>query len=121
MGNIKGVISNDEMKKIGRYIIKPAWITFLISCVLIAVGVLILLLLGKFEAFIVSMNVKYNSPLLIGLVFAFAIVLLGAVGYGVFLSLHKYRRPNGKGFLHVTYPNGTSYQTFAKAIDRTRK
>lgn len=119
MENLKRKKLYDEVKKICRYIFKPAILTAIITGALIAVLVLVLIFMGAFETFIVSMDVKYNSPVIIGLAGVFTIVLFGACGYGIYLSLHKYRRPGAKGIFSTKYSNGSSYRALNSVLNTT--
>lgn len=109
----------DETKKICRYIFKPAIATAIIAGGLTALVVIGLVIGGVFESFIVSMDIKYNSPVIIGLACVFAIVMFGACGYGIFLSLHKYRRPGGKGIFNIKYSRGSSYRALNAALNES--
>lgn len=121
MENLKRKKLYDEVRKICRYILKPAILTSIIMGTLIAILVLVLIFGGVFETFIVSMDVKYNSPVIIGLAGVFAIVLFGACGYGIYLSLHKYRRPGAKRIFNTKYSNGSSYRAFNLVLNTTNQ
>lgn len=121
MKNLKRKKFYDEVKKICRYIFKPATVTAIITGILIAILVFALNFFDMFEIFIVSMDVKYNSPVIIGLAGAFTIVLVGACGYGIYLSLHKYKRPGSKGIFSTKYSNGLSYKALNSVLNKTNQ
>ena len=107
---IKDLFGNDETKKLVRYVFKPFLFTFVIVSLLIFFICIILLVFGKFNEVLVSWDLKYNSSMILILRNIFLVVLIAALGYGIFLSLHKYRRPGGKGIKTVSYPKGSTYQ-----------
>lgn len=77
---------------------------------------------GKLEDLIVSMNIRYNSPAIVTLAVIFIVVLVGAAGYGTFLSIREYKRPGGKGLFGTKYTNGNSYKALnSRLIKNTRK
>ena len=115
--NIKRSWKNEGFVRIRKYIRKPALIAFVIADIVVFLLILVLLIIGKLEDLIVSMNVRYNSPAFIVLVIAFLIVQIGAIGYGVVLSLRKYRRPSGKGIFRPSYEDGSSYKALHEHLD----
>ncbi len=96
---------------------KPALIAFVITDIVVLLFIIVLLIIGKLENLIVSMNVRYNSPIFAVLAIVFLIVQAGAVGYGILLSLRKYRRPSGKGIFRPSYEEGTSYKALHQYLD----
>lgn len=110
INNIKHGWKNEGFARIRKYMKKPAIIAFAIADAVVFLLVLILLITGRLEDMIVSMNVRYNSPVFAVLAVAFLVVLAGAAGYGIVLSLRKYRRPSGKGVFRPSYENGSSYK-----------
>lgn len=115
--NIKRSWKNEGFVRIRKYIRKPALIAFVIADIVVFLLILVLLIIGKLEDLIVSMNVRYNSPAFIVLAIAFFIVQIGAIGYGVVLSLRKYRRPSGKGIFRPSYEDGSSYNALHEHLD----
>lgn len=115
--NIKRGWKNEGFARIRKYIRKPALIAFVIADIVVFLLILVLLIIGKLEDLIVSMNVRYNSPAFIVLAIAFCIVQIGAIGYGVVLSLRKYRRPSGKGIFRPSYEDGSSYKALNEHLD----
>lgn len=109
--NIKNGWNNEGFVRIRKYMRKPAVITFVIADIVVLLLVIVLLIIGKLEDLIVSMNIRYNSPVFAVLAITFLVVQVGAVGYGIVLSLRKYRRPSGKGVFKPSYEEGTSYKT----------
>lgn len=112
---LKKKIWTDETKKILRYIWKPTWITFLTGIALILIVLIVLNATGYFESFIVSTDLKYNSPLFKWLIGIFALAEIFIVIYGVSLCLYKYKRPGGKGIKHH-YSSGNSYKALASEL-----
>lgn len=110
LDNIKIGWNNEGFVRIRRYMRKPAIIAFAIADIVMLFFILALLISGKLEDLIVSMNIRYNSPLFLILAIAFLVVQIGAIGYGVVLSLRKYRRPSGKGVFRPSYEGGSSYK-----------
>ena len=96
---------------------KPALIAFIITDIVVLLFIIVLLIIGKLEDLIVSMNVRYNSPVFAVLAIIFLIVQVGAVGYGVVLSLRKYRRPSGKGIFRPSYEEGTTYKALHQYLN----
>lgn len=115
--NIKRGWKNEGFVRIRKYIRKPALIAFVIADIVVFLLILVLLIIGKLEDLIVSMNVRYNSPAFLVLAIAFFIVQIGAIGYGVVLSLRKYRRPSGKGIFRPSYEDGSSYKALHEHLD----
>lgn len=96
---------------------KPALIAFIIADIVVLLFIIVLLIIGKLEDLIVSMNVRYNSPVFAVLAIIFLIVQVGAVGYGVVLSLRKYRRPSRKGIFRPSYEEGTTYKALHQYLN----
>lgn len=109
--------NNEYFVKIRRYIRKPAIITFCVLDVIILIAILGLFITKKLEYFILSSDVRYNSPFFVYLVAAFFVIQVGAIGYGVFMNLHKYRRPGGKIPFRATYEEGSSYKALHEYLD----
>lgn len=117
LDNIKRGWKNEGFVRIRKYMRKPAIIAFVIADIVMALLILLLLIIGKLEDLIVSMNVRYNSPVFVVLAISFLIVQISAVGYGVVLSLRKYRRPSGKGILKPSYEEGASYKALNEQLN----
>lgn len=117
LDNIKSGWNNEGFVRIRRYMQKPAIIAFAIADIVMLFFILALLIFGKLEDLIVSMNVRYNSPLFLILAIAFLVVQIGAIGYGIVLSLRKYRRPSGKGVFRSSYERGSSYKSLHEQLD----
>ena len=58
--NIKRGWKNEGFVRIRKYIRKPALIAFVIADIVVFLLILVLLIIGKMEDLIVSMNVRYN-------------------------------------------------------------
>ncbi len=108
--------SHEELVKIFKYIHKPALVTLLIAVLVVFVATLALIIFGKLENIIVSMNIRYNSPFFGFLTGCFALVQAGALIYGINKSLRKYTRPGGKNLINTYYPNGNSYKALNHAL-----
>lgn len=121
--SLKKLFLQEEFVRIRRYIRKPAIMTAAISGALALVVLIVLIAAGKLNDLIVSLNMSYNSPVFIFLGASFFAVQIGALGYGIFLSLRKYHRYNkGKqGVFNVTYPNGNSYKALHSTLEEKRK
>lgn len=115
--NIKHGWKNEGFVRIRKYMRKPALIAFIITDIVVLLFIIVLLIIGKLEDLIVSMNVRYNSPVFAVLAIIFLIVQVGAVGYGVVLSLRKYRRPSGKGIFRPSYEEGTTYKALHQYLN----
>lgn len=115
--NIKHGWKNEGFVRIRKYMHKPALIAFIIADIVVLLFIIVLLIIGKLEDLIVSMNVRYNSPVFAVLAIIFLIVQVGAVGYGVVLSLRKYRRPSGKGIFRPSYEEGTTYKALHQYLN----
>ena len=115
--NIKQSWKNEGFVRIRKYMRKPAAISFVIADIIVFLLIVALLIIGKLEDLIVSMDVRYNSPIFVILGIAFLIVQIGALGYGVVLSLRKYRRPGGKGIFKPSYEDGTSYKALHECLN----
>ena len=110
--SIKHIWKNEGFFRIRKYIQKPAIITFFVADLFVFVSILVLFISKKLEDLIVEMNIRYNSPVFSALVITFLIVQIGAVGYGVVLSLRKYRRSNGKEI-----EKGSSYKALHEYLN----
>ena len=119
--SIKHGYRNEGFVRVRKYMRKPAFIAFVIADIVLLIFVIVLLIIGKLEDLIVSMNIRYNSPVFAALVIIFLIVQVGAVGYGVVLSLRKYRRPSGKGIIRPSYEDGASYKALHQYLDFSSK
>lgn len=115
--NIKNGWNNEGFVRIRKYLRKPAIITFVIADIVVLLFVIMLLIIGKLEDLIVSMNIRYNSPVFAVLAITFLVVQVGAVGYGIVLSLRKYRRPSDKGIFRPSYEEGISYKALNQYLD----
>lgn len=115
--NIKHSWKNEGFVRIRKYMRKPALIAFIIADIVVLLFIIVLLIIGKLEDLIVSMDVRYNSPVFAVLAIIFLIVQVGAVGYGVVLSLRKYRRPSGKGIFRPSYEEGTTYKALHQYLN----
>lgn len=113
---IKELFASGGAKRIARYILVPAKWTVIIAGILMILSVGVMLITGKLSEFIVSWDVKYNSPALKFMAAAFVLVMLVALGSGIVLSLHRYRRPGGKGIRSITYPDGHSYRAIGDIV-----
>ncbi len=110
------VWKDEGFTKVRKYIRKPALITFIIAFPIVVIVILIFLLSGQLENLIVSLNLRYNSPMFIGMASAFLIIQVVAIGYGTFLSMRTYKRPGRKGIFKKTYAEGNSYQAIEKYL-----
>ena len=119
INRIKVGWKNEEFSKIRKYIRKPAYITFAIAGSIMTLAIIFLFAIGKLEDIIVSMDIRYNSPIFITLAVIVLSVQVGAAFYGVFLSLRKYRRPGGKGIVNVSYNKWTSFNALSKTLDNS--
>ena len=70
LNNIRQGWNNEGFARIRKYMRKPAIVAFVITDVIVFLLILFLLIFGKLEDLIVSMNVRYNSPAFIVLVIA---------------------------------------------------
>lgn len=111
----------EEIKRILRYVRKPWLVTLIITGGLVLLGVLVLLISGRLESFIVFFDLRYNSPELIMLAVIVFAVQVGACFYGVVLSLKKYKRPGATGFINPKYNRGNSYSALHEVISSSEK
>lgn len=111
----------EEIKRILRYVRKPWLVTLIITGGLVLLGVLVLLISGRLESFIVFFDLRYNSPELIMLAVIVFAVQVGACFYGTVLSLKKYKRPGATGFINPKYNRGNSYSALHEAISSSGK
>lgn len=109
--------NNEHFVKIRKYIRKPAIITFCGLDIFLLIVIIGLLITKKLEYFILSSDVRYNSPLFVYLVVAFFVIQVAAISYGIFMNLHKYRRPSGKIFFKLTNEEGSSYKALHEYLD----
>ena len=112
MNGIKKLIKkiwNDETKKIAVYAWKPAYLT-------VIYGMIIIIITGNFENFIVSTDIKYNSPMIKWMMFIFIITVVISFIYGVSLCLYKYKRP-GKKIRNGKYVEGNSYKALSHTFN----
>ncbi len=113
---------NEGFKQIVKYTRKPIPLTLAIAGGLALLFIAGCMAAGKLEDLIVSMNIRYNSPAIVTLAVIFIIVLVGAAGYGTFLSIREYKRPGGKGLFGTSYTNGNSYKALnSRLIKNTKK
>ena len=104
-----------------RYVRKPWLVTLIITGGLVLLGVLVLLISGRLESFIVYFDLRYNSPELIMLAVIVFAVQVGACFYGIVLSLKKYKRPGATGFINPKYNRGNSYSALHEVISSSGK
>ena len=113
---------NEGFKQIVKYTRKPIPLTLAIAGGISLLFIAGCMAAGKLEDLIVSMNIRYNSPAIVTLAVIFIIVLVGAAGYGTFLSIREYKRPGGKGLFGTSYTNGNSYKALnSRLIKNTKK
>ena len=105
INRIKVGWKNEEFSKIRKYIRKPAYITFAIAGSIMTLAIIFLFAIGKLEDIIVSMDIRYNSPIFITLAVIVLSVQVGATFYGV------------KGIVNVSYNKGTSFNALSKTLD----
>lgn len=117
----KQLWKREEIKRILKYVRKPWLVTMIITGGLVLLGVLVLLISGRLESFIVYFNLRYNSPELIMLAIIVFAVQVGACSYGIFLSLKKYKRPGATGFINPKYSRGNSYAALHESIGSSKK
>ena len=115
---IKKAWKNEAFAKIRRYMWGPTWICFVIADIAVFLTVIVLLLLGKLENMIVSMNIRYNSPVFKALIVILASVFVCSCTYGIILSLRTYKRTSKNGILKPSYKEGTSYRALSEWIDK---
>lgn len=106
---LKEKVWNDETKKIAVYVWKPAYLTVIYGFAILILLVGGIILTGNFESFIVSTDIKYNSPMLKWMMFIFIITAVISLLYGISLCLYKYKRP-GKKIKKGKYIEGNSYK-----------
>ena len=111
----------EEIKRILRYVRKPWLVTLIITGGLVLLGVLVLLISGRLESFIVFFDLRYNSPELIMFAVIVFAVQVGACFYGIVLSLKKYKRPGATGFINPKYNRGNSYSALHEVISSSGK
>lgn len=114
---IKKAWKNEGFTKIRRYIWGPAWVCFVGADILALIAVLFLLAFGKLENLIVSMNIRYNSPIFKTFISVFLIVLVCSCTYGIVLSLRTYKRTSKRGILKPSFKDGSSYKALAQWLD----
>ena len=96
INKIKEKIWNEEVKKIVLYVLKPTRITIISGFILLILILGIIIVSGNFENFIVSTDIKYNSPMLKWMMLTFTITAVISLIYGISLCLYKYKRPGKK-------------------------
>ncbi len=106
---IKERLWSDETKKIAIYAWKPAYLTVIYGLIFLLLIVVLIIISGKFEDFIVSTDIKYNSPMLKWMMFIFIITGIISLLYGISLCLYKYKRPSKK-IKKGRYVEGNSYR-----------
>lgn len=114
---VKKAWKNEGFTKIRRYIWGPAWVFFVGADILTLLAIVGLLAFGKLENMIVSMNIRYNSPVFKTLIIVFLVVLVCSVSYGTILSLRTYKRTSKRGILKPSYREGSSYKALAQWLD----
>lgn len=112
----KELFGSEGAKRIVRYILVPAKWTVIVAGIAMIAGVGIMLVTGKLSDFIVSWDVRYNSPAIKFMAAVFLLVMFAALGSGIVMSLHRYRRPGGKGLRNVSYPEGSSYRAIGSIL-----
>lgn len=110
------IIWNEETKKIVAYAWKPAYLTVIFGFAILILIVLGIVITGNFEKFIVSTDIKYNSPMIKWMMFIFIITVVISFIYGVSLCLYKYKRP-GKKIKNGKYVEGSSYKALSHTFD----
>lgn len=112
-------IWNDETKKIASYIWKPTYLTVIYGIILLMVIIGIIVVSGNFEDFIISTDIKYNSPMIKWMMLIFGITFIITLIYGISLCLYKYKRP-GKKIKNGKYIEGNSYKALINTFDSTK-
>lgn len=117
---LKKLYTSEEFVKVRRNIRAPALMTAAIAGSVTLIALIVLLITGKLNDIIVSLNIRYNSLIFRFLGAVFLLVQGGALGYGIFLSLSKYHRySKGRSGITVkTYPNGNSYKALHSALNK---
>lgn len=118
--SLKTLFAEEGFVRIRRYICRPALTTAAIAAGLTLIVLIVLIATSRLDDIIVSLNMRYDSPALIFLGVSFLVVQIGALGYGVFLSLRKYHRYGSgkKGIINVTYPKGNSYKALHSTLNK---
>lgn len=109
-------IWNDETKRIAGYIWKTAYLTVIFGLLILILLVIGIVITGNFEKFIVSTDIKYNSPMIKWMMFIFFITLVISFIYGISLCLYKYKRP-GKKIKNGKYVEGNSYKALSHTFN----
>lgn len=112
-------IWNDETKKIVYYIFKPAYLTIIYGSILLVLILGVIVISGNFEEFIISTDIRYNSPMIKWMMLIFVITFVIVLIYGISLCLYKYRRP-GKKIKKGKYVEGNSYKALFKTFDNVK-
>ena len=115
INKIKEKIWNEEVKKIVFYVLKPTRITIISGFILLILGIIIAS--GNFENFIVSTDIKYNSPMLKWMMLVFIITAVISLIYGISLCLYKYKRPSKK-IKNGKYVEGNSYKALSNTFNK---
>ena len=116
INKIKEKIWNEEVKKIVFYVLKPTRITIISGFILLILILGIIIASGNFENFIVSTDIKYNSPML-KLMLVFIITAVISLIYGISLCLYKYKRPSKK-IKNGKYVEGNSYKALSNTFNK---
>lgn len=111
---------NDEIKKIVRYTWKPIYLTVIYGIILLLLILGIITISGNFEEFIVSTDLKYNSPMLSWMLLVFGLTVVFTLIYGISLCLYKYKRP-GKKVKNGRYVEGNSYRALNHTFDNNKE
>lgn len=106
----KQIIKAEGFVLVRKYIRRAAILAFLISFGLVLFGVLYLVLQKQLDDFIVEMDLRYNSPIILEAIKLFLATFALSVFYGAFLSIRDYKRPSDKWFFKHSYENGTSFK-----------
>ena len=117
INKIKEKIWNEEVKKIVFYVLKPTRITIISGFILLILILGIIIASGNFENFIVSTDIKYNSPMLKWMMPTFTIMAVISLIYGISLCLYKYKRP-GKKIKNGKYVEGNSYKALSNTLSK---
>ena len=117
INKIKEKIWNEEVKKIVFYVLKPTRITIISGFILLILILGIIIASGNFENFIVSTDIKYNSPMLKWMMLTFTIMAVISLIYGISLYLYKYKGP-GKKIKNGKYVEGNSYKALSNTLSK---
>mgnify|MGYP001479981714 FL=1 len=99
------------------YVLKPTRTTIISGFILLILILGIIIASGNFENFIVSTDIKYNSPMLKWMMLTFTITAVISLIYGISLCLYKYKRP-GKKIKNGKYVEGNSYKALSNTLSK---